>query len=39
MILLYNRSDRLGSNFISKLCQLIYAHKNKIYVINENMKI
>lgn len=36
MILLYNRSDRLGSNFISKLCQLIYAHKNKIYVINEN---
>ena len=36
MIILYNRSDRLGSNFISKLCQLIYAHKNNKYVLNEN---
>lgn len=32
MIILYNRSDSLGSNFISKLCQLIYAHKNNKYV-------
>lgn len=36
MIILYNRSDRLGSNFISKLCQLIYAHYNKIKIINEH---
>jgi hypothetical protein len=36
MIILYNRPDRLGGNFISKLCQLIYAHFYKIPVINEH---
>ena len=36
MIILYNRSDRLGGNFISKLCQLIYSHYNNIQTLNEN---
>tara|TARA_Y100000741_G_scaffold354373_1_gene328633 strand:- start:2162 stop:3085 length:924 start_codon:yes stop_codon:yes gene_type:complete len=35
-VILLSRPDRLGSNFISKISQLIYAHKNKLYVIQEH---
>ena len=35
-VILFSRPDRLGSNFISKISQLIYAHKNNLYVIQEH---
>ena len=35
-VILLSRPDRLGSNFISKISQLIYAHKNKLHTIQEH---